>query len=176
MLRRCRLTEDEAIGIFQCKGGPSNATKTARAFCVSEKTVRDIWTGRTWAKETSHLDASRAIKVTQMGRPKGRRDSHPRKSRRVNISSTGYAVSALVTARVAMHHPGSDGLRGKGDCVCMAKDHEIPRTAKPDGRGSLDAQLLTWEQQPIESPAFHDPFRQDLAVLLSYLNQSRPDI
>ena len=166
MLRRCRLTEDEAIGIFQCKDGPSNATKTARAFCVSEKTVRDIWTGRTWAKETSHLDASRTIKATQMGRPKGRRDSHPRKSRRVNNSHTLQALSGQVTAK---HYPG-----WKGDSVAKAKDHQIPRTAKPDGRRSLDTLLLIWEQHPIESPVFHDPFHQDLAVLLSYLNQSRP--
>ncbi len=48
---------------------------------VSEKTVRDIWTGRTWSRETWHLDTSRNLQLKQLGRPKGCRDSQPRKQR-----------------------------------------------------------------------------------------------
>ena len=163
ILRRCRLTEDEAIGIFQCKGGPSSATKTARAYAVSEKTVRDIWTGRTWAKETSRLDASRTIKVTQMGRPKGRRDSHPRKSRRESDS---------IRKESAKHHLGLSERIGKDGCFADEEDHPISR-CQTDRVGSLDIQLLAWERHHSKAPPFHDPFHREFSILLSFSSQDR---
>ena len=47
-------------------------------YGVSEKAIRDVWTARTWAKETWHLEPLRALALKQTGRPKGRRDSKPR--------------------------------------------------------------------------------------------------
>ena len=35
----------------------------ARTYKVSEKTVRDIWRGRTWHHETLHLDPPRAARA-----------------------------------------------------------------------------------------------------------------
>ena len=49
----------------------ASATKVAQLFRVSEKAIRDIWTGRTWASETLHLDTSRPLKIKHLGLPIG---------------------------------------------------------------------------------------------------------
>ena len=77
---RARLTEPEAIAIFKLKGTSISATSLGRAYTVSEKAVRDIWKGRTWAKETWHLDMNRPLHIKKIGRPAGRKDSKPRAS------------------------------------------------------------------------------------------------
>ena len=74
---RAILTAEQAIKIFEIKLSNQTATKiqsstnVARAFGVSEKTVRDIWKGRTWLREIMHLDPARAAMATQL-RPPGR--------------------------------------------------------------------------------------------------------
>jgi hypothetical protein len=80
---RARLTKDQAVQIFKSKLDSPQLSSSALAtyYYVSEKTVRDIWTGRTWSKETWHLDTSRALQLKQPGRPKGRKDKQPRKKR-----------------------------------------------------------------------------------------------
>ena len=95
---RARLNEDQAVQIFQSKIDSPQLPSTALAtlYLVDEKTIRDIWKGRTWSRETWHLDTSRAIQLKQPGRPKGRRDTQPRKKR----------ASGIFTA------PSPDGLRG----------------------------------------------------------------
>ena len=79
--RRCRtkLTGDDVIKIFELKQRSGQANKVASVFGVSEKAIRDIWTARTWAKETWHLEPSRALVIKQAGRPRGSKDSKPRK-------------------------------------------------------------------------------------------------
>jgi hypothetical protein len=75
------LTTQDALAIFQTKSSISSATKVASFYGVSEKAIRDIWTGRTWAAQTWHLDKSRVLKIKPTGRPIGRRDTKPRKQR-----------------------------------------------------------------------------------------------
>ena len=76
-----KLTEAQAIQIFRSKLDLPQLSSAALAtiYCVSEKAVRDIWTGRTWSRETWHLNTLRTIQQKQPGRPKGRRDTQPRK-------------------------------------------------------------------------------------------------
>jgi hypothetical protein len=57
------------------------ATKAAVVYGVSEKAVRDIWKGRTWARETWRFDTSRPLQLKLVGRPKGCKDRNPRKKR-----------------------------------------------------------------------------------------------
>ena len=78
---RARLTVDEALAIFKMKSSSKMATEIAAAYGLNEKTVRDIWKGRTWAKETFHLDATRSLQIKKKGRPAGCKDSRPRKTR-----------------------------------------------------------------------------------------------
>ena len=80
---RAKLSVNQVVQIFQLKKNLSaqSAAQVARDFEVSEKTVRDIWAGRTWSSETCHLDSTRILKHKQIGRPKGCRDSKPRKNK-----------------------------------------------------------------------------------------------
>ena len=74
---RGRLTGPEVQSIYLAKKQGIRATKIAGSFGVNEKTVRDIWSGRTWAKETLHLrqgDSERSgslSRVIERKQPKG---------------------------------------------------------------------------------------------------------
>ena len=76
-----RLTQEQAVAIFRVKAAAPSAVSIAACFNISDKAVRDIWTARTWSRETSHLDPTRTVELKQIGRPKGCRDSKPRKKR-----------------------------------------------------------------------------------------------
>jgi hypothetical protein len=76
---RATLTEDQAVDIFKIKSSVSSAVKVSLCYGVSEKAIRDIWRGRTWSRETCHLDTVRTVTLKQVGRPKGCKDKKPRK-------------------------------------------------------------------------------------------------
>jgi hypothetical protein len=90
---RARLTQDQAVEIFQMKSSAPSAVKIAVLYGVSEKTIRDIWTGRTWSRETCHLDTARTVVLKPVGRPKGRRDQKPRKKRALKFFDLAPAFS-----------------------------------------------------------------------------------
>ena len=86
---RAVLTCGKAVDIFR-RSLPSagclfsaeklTATFVAQEYGINEKTVRDIWTGRTWYNETLHLDPHRPHREAKTaGRPRGKRDSIPRR-------------------------------------------------------------------------------------------------
>ena len=83
---RAILSEAQAIEIFHIKLVAStfmhacpSPNRIASSFGVSEKAVRDIWKGRTWARETHHLDPTRPAPLKKCcGRPRGSKDSRPR--------------------------------------------------------------------------------------------------
>jgi hypothetical protein len=64
---KARLTEKDALDIFKMKysGAVPRATEVAQFYGVTEKTIRDVWQGRTWAKKTRCLDLSRFLEVNQ---------------------------------------------------------------------------------------------------------------
>ena len=83
---RAILDREKAIEIFKLKKtceigrGKLSSVAVAREYGVGEKTVRDIWRGRTWRQETCHLDPSRPLHAAgPPGRPLGRKDTAPRK-------------------------------------------------------------------------------------------------
>jgi hypothetical protein len=92
---RAILNRDQAVEIFKLKP-PASDLKTSKVcltvasmYKVSEKTVRDIWSGRTWHEETKHLDPSRPVRNSAPpGRPIGRKDSAPRRGNGGHRSSS----------------------------------------------------------------------------------------
>jgi hypothetical protein len=108
--RRAILTKQQAREIFGYKNGQgsesSHATSTflSKKFNISSKAIRDIWTGRSWLDATFdmwNIDDRPPRKV--VGRPKGRKDTKPRKCKsalenvdfeiRHNLHGTLSAVS-----------------------------------------------------------------------------------
>ena len=78
---RAVLTAEQAVHIFKIKLSHQassskeqnlQARPVARAFGISDKAVRDIWKGRTWLRETMHLDPSRLASAAARLRPPGR--------------------------------------------------------------------------------------------------------
>ena len=131
---RAKLTEADALDIFHCKAHSMSAASVSKKYGVSEKAVRDIWTGRTWSKETWHLDTSRSRPLKKMGRPVGRKDAKPRKPRvvpkKLELRDAAAAISHL------------DRHRDK----------------------SVDEQLHEWYLRSKVACDFKDPFECDLAV------------
>ena len=137
---RAKLTQSDAINIFVQKT-LIPATTIARKYSVSEKAIRDIWTSRTWSKETWHLDPSRVVQAKQTGRPKGRADSRPRQKRRDKAKlPTAFAH-----------------LSDKADSRGPAK-HALHVSSFPI---SLDEQLHQWDAGVWCRPIHPDPFKDD---------------
>ena len=79
--------------LFRCKGGILSASKLCVRFGISEKAVLDIWTGRTWSRETARLDSERPACIKRTGRPLGCKDKVPRRKPGVTEES---GISNLV--------------------------------------------------------------------------------
>jgi hypothetical protein len=83
---RSVLTADQAVQIFKARPSEKSVTLASRElaekYSVSPKTVRDIWSGRSWYKETYIFDKTKAPLIQKLskvpGRPKGSKDSRPR--------------------------------------------------------------------------------------------------
>ena len=83
---QAKLTAEEVIEIFSAREnrgkGRVSVHDLSHRFGVSTKAVRDIWNGRTWSRETNHLDSRRTPKdFKPIGRPKGSRDKLPRRGK-----------------------------------------------------------------------------------------------
>ena len=88
MKARAILSAEKAIEIFKArpKAGSITSTSTVLAsdYNVSSKTIRDIWSGRSWYKVTYRYDFKAPVehKLSAIpGRPKGSKDSKPRRKR-----------------------------------------------------------------------------------------------
>ena len=145
--RRCRtkLTGDDVIKIFELKQRSGQANKVASMYGVSEKAIRDIWTARTWAKETWHLEPSRALVIKQAGRPRGSKDSKPRKMK----ASPPLRASIASCSEIQQHELWVE------DCEVLfgeePVDFELVGPAEPvlmlqDGSGLLSVHVE--EQSP----------------------------
>ena len=76
---RAVLTREIALDIYRYKieNGEAVASAVGRHACmlagtygVSEKTIRDVWTARTWSEETCILDPTRGMKsVNELSSP-----------------------------------------------------------------------------------------------------------
>lgn len=152
---RARLTEAQVVEIFQAKQNQKGAATVARLYGINEKTVRDVWSGRTWSKETWHLDILRPVSFKQIGRPRGSRDTKQRKSRAL-VHQPERGESAFNE-----HSQGAmqDSLRKHADCspdetalqTCgKGKQTQAGVFQKCQGGNryiSIDDQLYEWDRQ-----------------------------
>ena len=170
---RAVLTRDDAIAIFKLKESLQPATKVSRFYGVSEKAVRDIWTGRTWSAETWHLDTTRALKIKPSGRPQGSRDTKPRKPRPTfkescpSKKAAPQSVAAYTTKKRASSPSGGLDARSltQFGCVGVQGDAGFDRHSSPHTK-SLDEQLFDWELDSHSRETF-DPFKADWTLQYS---------
>jgi hypothetical protein len=88
---RAILTVQQAIEIFgfafSHQEVVSSAVAVARRYGVNERTVRDIWKQRTWTHATHPLEDSMQVQnKKKVGRPKGSKDSKPRKQKQGTVN------------------------------------------------------------------------------------------
>jgi hypothetical protein len=145
-----RLTEAEVVEIYRHKADGISASKVCVLYGINDKTVRDIWTGRTWVKETAHLDPTRSYCSKSKGRPKGCKDEVPRKKtdkshplesdvRPSKISIQSQKVDNKDLYLTLMDMPQSTD---HDQSTCPLKD------AKMQGNvSSLDDQIYEWNEE-----------------------------
>ena len=176
---RARLTEDRVLEIFKLKDSSKSASLLGALHGVSEKTVRDIWTGRTWSMETQHLDTSRPIVIKIAGRPKGSMDSKPRKQKGQSVQNR------LRQSHQSLGSNNKHSLpRSTTPCPLSVdekyvhdnhSDCDFKLWTGPQGpashvqasmhRTSVDDELHEWKERSWCSP-LTDPFRRDWTLAL----------
>ena len=186
---RAVLTKEQAIDIFRLstfnysKASRPTATSVAKAFGVSEKTIRDIWNGRTWCEETLPLDSSRQPKPRKKaGRPLGRKDSAPRRpkggSKREIMPqdsrpvSEGSPQTLLISRRKAKSEDGAS-LISMG-ATTLLPDHSLPKVQflEYDSLPSNHFDRCPWKREFI--PTSLHPFRNSASIDGSALLTARP--
>jgi hypothetical protein len=159
---RARLSEEQVIAIFQARASAWTATKMATVYGVSEKAIRDIWTGRTWARETWRLDTSRPLQLKLAGRPKGCKDRNPRKKRANGHADLPIPARVLCRPHVEwsaentcdsheasqspchVHIADSQEACIKDSSACHRPCAELP-TSSTLRHASVDEQLDEWD-------------------------------
>jgi hypothetical protein len=165
---RAILSKNDAIAIFQMKGSSSSATQVAMPYGVSEKTIRDIWTGRCWGAATWHLDRSRVLKIKPSGRPPGRRDSRPRKHKRRKQESENGVSNGRAEQKpdvIAEKHPANKKntltRNISGNLSPLRADATVEnKVFSLQTKKSVDEQLFDWEHNP-QGSLLVDPFKED---------------
>ena len=176
---RARLAVLDAVKIFKLRGSEIQATSVANMYGVSEKAIRDIWTARTWARETWHLEPSRDMVLKQAGRPKGRTDSKPRRTKaRVDRRRTQNNVSRPSKGQPVGHSRQLSGgayfASADSFAIADAARLQLPCAVQLGRAGgawydvkaqapvppSLDEQLGAWDLGAC-SPESWDPFERD---------------
>ena len=165
--KRAKLTTNDAVKIFQSSSMP--AAKVANIFGVSAKAVRDIWRGRTWAKETWHMSKTRLPPNTQIGRPRGSRDSKPRRTRLFHrLTPSSYAAATEFPSSCTVQELHQISIQAKFDGYDLSEPKNQAGNSDSNTQilihaATIDDQLFDWEQH-----AWHprygsplDPFRQD---------------
>ena len=173
---RAKLTESDARNIYHCKASVTSASAIAKLYGVSEKAVRDIWTGRTWSKETWHLDESRPFPAKKMGRPLGRKDGQPRKPRSLRT------IPESQTSCDKPVHISPESQSIDTEPVFSTVMREWPEARKMDTE-DVPSSAWCWHDQSIDDllyektqcgfdTTFEDPFGPDWAAIHRSLQQS----
>ena len=173
---RAKLTESDALNIYRCKASITNAAAISKLYGVSEKAVRDIWTGRTWSKETWHLDESRPFPTKKMGRPLGRKDAQPRKPRSLRTIPESSTISQATVevfpeSRSIVIAPVFSMVMSEGPQARKSDTEEVPSSIWCWHDQSID-NLLHEKIQCGFDIAFEDPFGPDWAAVHRSLQQS----
>ena len=160
---RARLTVNDVINIFSCKQSSMQATTVANMYGMSEKAIRDIWTARTWARETWHLEPSRTLVLKQAGRPRGSTDSRPRQKKQL------FKEVSIKQAQ-ASDQPFADHCEPTTISAANIYFLQAPKIDQQCDGGdtegsclqSLDEQLDGWDSG-VCVPDNSDPFEDDWA-------------
>jgi hypothetical protein len=109
---RARLSEPQVIAIFQAKATGATSTEIATVFGMSETAVRDIWSGRTWSRETWRLDTSRPFQHQLPGRVKRCKARNPRRKSALQSDELRAWTAAQVSSSAKDNLLASNPMKG----------------------------------------------------------------
>jgi hypothetical protein len=137
---RARLTEEAVLQIFACRHDKRSPTVLSNFYGVNEKTVRDIWSGRTWSKETQHLGPAREVSSKQIGWSSGQDK---------NVESLGptndqarYGAITTTTSKTRFWMASPNGSMSRS-MASKVQDEDQPVASHAI---SIDEQLYEWER------------------------------
>ena len=155
---RARLTVNDVLNIFRCKQSRMQATTVANMYGMSEKAIRDIWTARTWARETWHLEPSRTLVLKQAGRPRGSTDSRPRQKKQLFKELPKRHAQA--GDQPFADHCGPTAISAAN--IYFFQAPKVDQQCDGGDMQSLDEQLDGWDSG-VCVPDNSDPFEDDWA-------------
>ncbi len=179
-----RLSREQVLEIFRVRVAAPSAVRIAACYGISEKAIRDIWTARTWSRETSHLDPTRTVELKHIGRPKGCIDSKPRKRRggaKQNMLPQGESHTQSGTSKTRPTPPSGcfteQAPTETVSCsvqtspsdikVCFHDDATISSSSgeiavgsaqRTSTAASVDDLLYDWSEEFWSRSPYHDPF------------------
>ena len=166
---RAKLAAADVIDIFKLKTTFPSAKCVGRMFEVSEKAIRDIWKGRTWAKETWHLDMAR-LPFPRTAGQNGRKELKTKT--KIALCSAGpvpelpvpaliFEPQANIQKSVAVFQEQVFRPKNAFDQLCYV---QTSPQAEPK---RLDDLLFDWELH--NHFTFVDPFARDWALAMQKL-------
>jgi hypothetical protein len=156
--RRVVLSQHQAVEIFQMKhshgySSQHNASiKLSRNYKVSPKAIRDIWNGRSWLNVTSHLWKKEELPPRKFpGRPRGKKDSRPRKKKLNDRDSDIGHFSIDAAGNPIPDRYGNDYVAG---IKCYKPFPNASRIIEPQGSKASQLQWLpNFNLQGVDSEA-----------------------
>ena len=178
--------------------GKATAAGIAKHYGVNEKTIRDIWTGRTWCGET----CSKPNLSNPVGRPKGKRDSRPRNSKK-EASKNSNLIMGTAPIIQSTNRVEASTIKGTNAGLCLVKctpaesdrmdsacdvklqiskgwiSHSGEYQSEDmqiSNSFSIDDDIDSWTSSSDCLSPFIDPFKGDLEDALNILTISLPSI
>ena len=181
---RSKLTVADAQEIFRCKERLLSAVSVSRKYGVTEKAIRDIWTGRTWLKETGKLGTTVSLHLKKIGRPLGRKDAKPRKQRFSRIHAqnsenmTIFSPCPPTVYQVAP--PPMNALKSQPSMQKYSEDEADAhlmaiRPCYDYSKNSIDELLYEMSLRCEIDGDFQDPFRHDWVLSCHSLQHALSD-
>ena len=163
---RAVLTETQVLEIFriklpglECSPNSNVASLVASKYGVNEKTVRDIWKGRTWRRTTGQVYECRLPSL----------QSRPKKPRMKNEHGTWP-----ITRQDEKKERSRSKTRAISSFCCTNKlcrwgetrcENDLDHTNEPKDDVSVDTMLHLWILQEPRPSDCTDPFRGDCELL-----------
>lgn len=170
---RAILTKDQVLNIYEMKAtASSSATNVGKMYGMSEKAIRDIWSGRTWAAETGHIDQSLGCYDTKRRKTKENSGSNTIKNATLDLANevlqgTNANRFSYVDSPHDSSHLKSLIYPSGAEFECLPQVipsvHVFQGGSQTHGP-ALDDQLLDWEyHKPGLEIEANDPFEADWA-------------
>ena len=155
---RSKLSLDDVITIYRARPLSLSPSKLAIVYGVSEKAIRDIWSGRTWSKDTWHTDTSMGVQIEQPDRSKPS-DHEATRTKRSSLLCHKMRINGVLMGSVPPLRNNVHIDERKDRAAAELSNQHTP--GQSFDATALDDLLLEWETRDLVGPFPEDPFHND---------------